>query len=129
MPGVRKSTWPPPGRGDLWITTLRHIAKEGGAFVIGCCMPLHLDDIPDQYEFKRFYSEKTEWINSGQSCIIGPDGNIITGPIEGKEEILYAEIDLKQITAAKRMFDVAGHYSRPDVLKFSVNQKPNPVLQ
>ncbi|MEA3439748.1 MAG: hypothetical protein U9R58_05645 [Chloroflexota bacterium] len=27
-------TW---DRGDLWIATLRHIAKEGGMFVIGCC--------------------------------------------------------------------------------------------
>ena len=46
-----------------------------------------------------------------------------------REEIIYAEIDLKQIAASKRMFDVAGHYARPDVFKFMVNREPNPVMQ
>ena len=37
-----------------------------------------------------------------------------------KEAILYADIDLQQIIKAKRMFDVVGHYSRPDVFTFNV---------
>jgi len=40
-----------------------------------------------------------------------------------KEDIIYAEIDLTTITEAKRMFDVVGHYSRPDVFNFSVNKE------
>jgi len=119
-------TW---DRGDLWMATLRHIAKEGGMFVIGCCMPLHINDIPDEWEFKKLYAEGTEWINSGSSCVINPYGEMIAGPVENKEEIIYAEIDMKQITASKRSFDVAGHYARPDVFKFAVNQEPNPVMQ
>ena len=119
-------TW---DRGDLWIASLRHIAKEGGVFVISSCMPLHLNDIPDRLEFKQLYAEDTEWINSGHSCIINPFGEIIAGPSIEAEEILYAEVDLKKVTAAKRMFDVAGHYARPDVFKFSVNQGSNPVMK
>jgi nitrilase len=46
-----------------------------------------------------------------------PNGEFIVGPSENKEEILYAEIDLGVITKAKRMFDVTGHYARPDVFK------------
>ena len=118
-------TW---DRGDLWTTTLRHVAREGGMFVIGCCMPLHINDIPDEWEFKKLYPEGTEWISSGSSCIINPYGEIIAGPIEDKEEIIYAEVDLKQITASKRSFDVAGHYARPDVFKFKVNREPNPMM-
>lgn len=118
-------TW---DRGSLWITTLRHIAKEGGMFVIGCCMPLHLKDIPDRLGLKQLYAEGTEWINTGHSCIIGPGGQVIAGPLIEKEEILYGEVDLGQITASKRMFDVAGHYARPDVFEFTVNRKPNPVM-
>lgn len=112
-------TW---DRGDLWLATLRHIAKEGGMFVIGCCMPLHLQDIPDRFEFKKLYPEGTEWINPGQSCIVNPRGQVVAGPVNEKEEIIYAEIDLGLITASKRMFDVAGHYARPDVFKFAVSQ-------
>ena len=119
-------TW---DRGDLWIATLRHIAKEGGMFVIGCSMPLHIDDIPDNYEFKQLYPDGTEWVNSGHSCIIAPNGEIIAGPTINKEEILYAEVDLGQIAASKRMFDVAGHYARPDVFKFSLNREPNLVMR
>jgi nitrilase len=119
-------TW---DRGNMWITTLQHIAKEGGMFVIGCCMPLHINDIPDQFEFKKFYSKDKEWINTGHSCIIGPDGRILAGPLVKKEEILYAEVDLNRIPAAKRMFDVTGHYSRPDVFKFSLNRDGNPIMR
>jgi nitrilase len=107
---------------EVWLATLHHIAKEGGMFVIGCCMPLHIKDIPDRFEFKKLYPEDTGWINSGRSCVIDPQGNIIAGPVENKEEIIYADIDLELITASKRMFDVAGHYARPDVFKFEVNQ-------
>ncbi|MGE5443944.1 MAG: hypothetical protein ACM3SR_04990 [Ignavibacteriales bacterium] len=46
-----------------------------------------------------------------------------------KEEIIYAEIDHKLIPASKWMLDVAGHYARPDVFKFTVNRKPNTVMQ
>lgn len=109
--------------GDLWLATLRHIAREGGMFVIGCCTPLHIKDIPDRFEFKKLYPADTGWINSGRSCVIDPQGKIIAGPVENKEEIIYADIDLELITAAKRMFDVAGHYARPDVFNFAVNQR------
>ncbi|MFQ6115233.1 MAG: carbon-nitrogen hydrolase family protein [bacterium] len=111
-----------------WLLSLRHIAKEGGMFVIGCCMAIHMENIPESYEFKKFYPEGKEWINPGNSCILGPNGQIIAGPVKMKEELLYAEIDFKQIISSKRMFDVAGHYARPDVFKFSVNQESNALI-
>ncbi|RME42463.1 MAG: carbon-nitrogen hydrolase family protein [Chloroflexi bacterium] len=119
-------TW---DRGDLWIASLRHIAKEGGVYVIGCCQPLRLADIPDRLVFKQRYGEGTDWINSGHSCIVDPGGHIIAGPLVKEEALLYAEVDLRRIAAAKRMFDAAGHYARPDVFKFAVNRSPNPVLR
>ena len=83
-----------------------------------------MKDIPDAYEFKQFYPPDKEWINPGKSSIINPRGEFIVGPLEKKEEILYVEIDLNVILASKRMFDVAGHYARPDIFQFSVNQQP-----
>jgi nitrilase len=103
-----------------WLQTMQHIAREGGLFVISTCMVLRMDDIPGEYEFKKLYPEGREWINVGNSCIIAPNGQYLAGPLEAEEGILYADIDFQQIIAAKRMFDVVGHYSRPDVFGFSV---------
>jgi len=41
---------------------------------------------------------------------------VIAGPVYGREEILFADCELGAIIAARRVFDVAGHYDRPDVL-------------
>jgi len=101
---------------------MQHIAREGGLFVISSCMALRMDDIPDSYEFKKLYPEGREWINVGNSVIIGPNGKVLAGPLEAEEGIIYADIDLNQIIAAKRMFDVVGHYARPDVFNFGIKK-------
>lgn len=103
-----------------WLQSMQHIAREGGVYVISTCMAIKIDDIPDDYNFKALYPDGREWINTGNSCIINPKGQIIAGPLEKQEGILYADIDLSTITEAKRMFDVVGHYSRPDVFNFSI---------
>ncbi len=105
-----------------WFLSMQHIAREGGLFVISVCMPLRMEDIPDEYEFKKLYPGDRRWINVGNSCIVNPKGQILAGPLEAAEGILYADIDLNVITESKRMFDVVGHYSRPDVFNFSIKQ-------
>lgn len=105
-----------------WLQSMQHIAREGGLFVISVCMALRMSDIPDEYEFKKLYPDGKEWINTGNSCVIGPNGQLLAGPLEAEEGILYVDIDLNQIIAAKRMFDVVGHYARTDVFNFSINK-------
>jgi len=112
----------------VWVATLRHIAKEGGMFVIGACMPLKVNDIPEKYEFRKQYEVSKEWINPGESVIINPKGDIIAGPLSREEGILYAELDFSLIAHAKWSLDVAGHYARPDVFRFSVNRKTNNII-
>jgi len=106
-----------------WLQSMQHTAREGGLFVISTCMALNMNDIPDEYEFKKLYPEGREWINVGNSCIIAPNGKLLAGPLEGEEGVLYADINLQEIIKAKRMFDVVGHYSRPDVFDFSLREK------
>jgi nitrilase len=119
------ATW---DRGEPWLSTLRHIGKEGRVYVIGVCMPLHTNDIPDRYDFKRQFYANSYWINVGDSAIIGPDGEFIAGPLHEKEEILYAEIDPRRLTNSKWMLDVAGHYGRPDVFQLTVSTEARPML-
>lgn len=127
--GTQIHTAPTWDASESWLLSLRHIAREGGMFIIGCCIAIHKKDIPDRYEFKKYYPEGKEWINPGNSCIINPKGEYIAGPVKMKEEILYADIDLNLIPASKWIFDVAGHYARPDVFKFTVNRHPNTIIQ
>jgi nitrilase len=120
-------TW---DNGEPWLSTLRHIAKEGGVYVIGCCMALRVDDIPDGFEFKeRFYQGAGEWINEGDSAIVKPNGEFVAGPLHEEEGILYAEIDPAKMRGPKWMLDVAGHYARPDVFELIVHRDERPVIR
>lgn len=77
-------TW---DRGEPWISTMRHIAKESRCFVIGVCQALHKDDIPDRFDFKQEYLTGVEgWVNPGGSLIVDPDGKVVAGPMEGRRE-------------------------------------------
>lgn len=113
-------TW---DKSENWLISMQHIAREGGMFIVSTCQALKIEDIPDEFEFKNLYPDDREWINIGNSCIVGPNGKIIAGPLEAEEGILYADIDLNDIISAKRMFDVVGHYARPDVFDFKVKEK------
>lgn len=120
-------TW---DRGEAWLSTLRHIAREGRVYVVGCCMPLRKSDIPDRFAFKaRYYAEAGEWINTGGSAIVDPGGNIVAGPVEEREEILYTEIEPQRMRGSRWMLDVAGHYARPDVFALTVRTEPHPMLR
>jgi nitrilase len=120
-------TW---DRGEPWLSTMRHVAKEGRCFVIGCCSAMRKDDIPDRFSFKEKYlQESGEWLNTGDSVIVDPDGKFVAGPASQEETILYADVRGEQLTGPKWQLDVAGHYARPDVFQLRVNRQPKPFLE
>lgn len=119
-------TW---DRGEPWISTLRHIAKEGRCYVIGCCTPLHKDHLPPSLDFAKGYFEGVkDWLNRGDSLIADPDGTIVAGPAREEETILYAEVDRQKIVGPRSQLDVAGHYARPDIFRLAVRREPRPLL-
>ena len=121
------ATW---DRGQPWLSTLRHIAKEGRVYVLGCCIAMRKDDIPDSFAFKqKYYANEEEWINIGDSAIVNPEGVFIAGPVRMKEEILYAELDPRQMGGPRWMLDVAGHYGRPDVFELTVHTEAHKMIK
>jgi nitrilase len=120
------ATW---DRGDPWLATLRHIAREGRVFVIGCCQALRRDDIPDRYDFKRLYPADREWINAGDSAIVAPDGRWLAQPLHEAQGIVMAEIDIRQALGSRWMFDAAGHYARPDIFELVVRREAHPMVR
>mgnify|MGYP001548791153 FL=1 len=111
--------------GEAWTGTMQHIAREGCCWVISSGVALHNKDIPTDFpEKKNLYPESEEWINPGDSSIISPRGEIVSGPFHNTQENIYAEIDIEEVAVSRRGFDVAGHYSRPDIFTLHIDQKP-----
>jgi nitrilase len=127
--GVQIYLAPTWDNGEPWLSTLRHIAKEGRVYVVGCSIAMRKQDIPDHFEFKaKYYSEVGEWINKGDSAIVSPDGKLVAGPLNAEEGILYAELDPRQMRGSKWNLDVAGHYARPDVFHLTVSKEDRPMI-
>lgn len=115
--------------GEGWIGTLQHISREGGCWVIGAGVALRNQDLPTDFpERETLYPAEEDWINPGDSVVVAPGGEIVAGPLHEEQGILYAEIDSTRAASSRRTFDVAGHYSRPDVFTLKVNrQKQSPT--
>lgn len=120
-------TW---DRGEPWLSTLRHIAKEGRVVVVGCCQAVRKDDIPDSLAFKaKYLGDLDGWINPGGSVIIDPDGKTVAGPAMETEAVLYADIRHEQLVGPRWQLDIGGHYARPDVFELVVHKKPKPLIR
>ncbi|MGQ0620749.1 MAG: nitrilase-related carbon-nitrogen hydrolase [Panacagrimonas sp.] len=108
---------------DTWLGTMQHVALEGRCFVLTACQFLRKKDFPDTVRVSLGDSPDAVLMRGG-SAIISPLGKVLAGPHFEGETILTADLDLHDIGRGKFDFDVAGHYSRPDVFQLSVNEAP-----
>jgi nitrilase len=117
--------------GDGWIATMQHIAREGRCYVIGVNPCTHVNQIPAGFPMRdRVWDAARDgvWVEDGNSVIVDPGGEIVAGPARELETILYADIDLAMVHAARRYLDPTGHYNRPDVFHLSVDTRPRPAV-
>ena len=114
---------------DSWHATLRHIACEGRCFVLGCnqfgTREMYPPDLPGIEELEV----QPEVMCRGGSAIISPLGEVIAGPLYDREGILYADLDMGEITRSKFDFDVVGHYARPDIFQLIVDERPKASVE
>ncbi|MEO1253074.1 MAG: carbon-nitrogen hydrolase family protein [Pseudomonadota bacterium] len=122
---VHAALWPGwekvPGKGEYcWARQhllSRAFASQAAAYVI-CSAGVRLEEhIPERWR------PLGVWEHTGQSAIIDPRGEIIAAADSG-ETILYAEGSLDVVRAAKAACDIAGHYSRPDIFDFLIDNRP-----
>lgn len=64
-----------------------------------------------------------EFVSRGGSCIIGPMGNILAGPLWEVEDegFLSVEVDFEDCERGRLDLDVAGSYSRNDAFRLTVD--------
>lgn len=121
--GVQVYIAPTYDSGDGWLATLRHIALEGRCWVLGSGTVLRAQDLPEDFPGRtQLFADPAEWINDGDSVVIDPQGKTVAGPMRREAGILYADIDLQRVAAARRTLDVAGHYARPDIFELRVHR-------
>ncbi|CCH42782.1 putative nitrilase/nitrile hydratase [Wickerhamomyces ciferrii] len=103
---------------EIWRVSMRTIAYEARTFLVSAVQfqpPAPEDKTPEGWV-------KGENLINGGSVIVNPYGEVIAGPLLGKEGIISAEIDLDDVVKARFDFDPAGHYARGDVFKLTVNE-------
>ncbi|MEH6637591.1 MAG: carbon-nitrogen hydrolase family protein [Halioglobus sp.] len=115
--------WPGGYRNTHDIT--RFMAKEGRSFVMSVGGLMRPQDFPKD---TPFYDEimagcKEDFLTDGGSCLSGPDGEWLIEPQCQQEGLYVATIDHAKVRGERQNFSPAGHYSRPDVTKLTVNRE------
>jgi nitrilase len=113
-------TW---DEGEPWIATMRHIAAEGRCFVIGAGCSLRASDIPSEFPGRdQLFADPDESLNAGDSVVVAPGGELVAGPLHDEHGLLLADIEPARVAGAHRTLDVAGHYSRNDVFRLTIDR-------
>ena len=128
--GVQLYVAPTYDSGDRWIATARHIAREGGCWVIGSGCALRGRDLAHPLLIEAgLYADPDEWVNDGDSVVVAPGGQVVAGPLRQKFGTLVADIDLERVGVAQRSLDAAGHYARPDIFRLHVDTTERRAVQ
>ncbi|RYF60953.1 MAG: carbon-nitrogen hydrolase family protein [Comamonadaceae bacterium] len=110
------------------VSTARHIAREGRCFVLAAHMYMReWDNFPSHYQ-PAHADGSGLGTSRGGSTIVGPNGDVLAGPIWDEEAMLIADLDLDEIIRWKYDFDVVGHFARPDIFTLAVDRTPRAAV-
>lgn len=112
-----------PGVIENHLLASRAYAFEGRCFVIAAGSVLNRKHLPTDLDLLNEIKHDGPYLEGG-SAIIGPDGEVLAALDGETEGLLIAEVDLGRIAEEALTFDACGHYSRPDVFRLFVNEKP-----
>ena len=120
--GVTLYLSPNTNDNEEWQATIRHIAIEGHCYFINCDMYFTRDMYPKDLHCPEEIARLNDTVCRGGSCVVDPYGHYVTEPVWDREAIIYADLDMEQVSASRMEFDACGHYSRPDVLELTIHE-------
>jgi nitrilase len=115
---------------EMNLVACRQYAFEGQCFVLAAASVLTRGEMLESVNgdgralLEEIPGEAGDLLLAGGSAIISPKGDVIAGPLHGEAGILEAEIDPRLVIEGRMLLDVTGHYSRPDVFRLWVDEKP-----
>lgn len=122
------ATWPGGEHNTADIT--RFIARESRSYVLSASALLTPEHIPADFEAGEAMrgAGRASFANGG-SAIAGPTGEFLVPPQIDHEVLILAELDHGAVRRERQNFDVAGHYSRPDVTRLVVDRSRQSTIE
>ncbi|NRA53873.1 MAG: carbon-nitrogen hydrolase family protein [Gammaproteobacteria bacterium] len=114
--------------GDTWLASMKHIAREGGCWVLSTATAMQGKDIPDTFPQRDELFQADEWINPGDAVVVKPGGGVVAGPLHQEQGVLFTDIEVDAARDSRKGLDIAGHYNRPDIFHLEIDRRAMPPL-
>lgn len=126
---------------DLHQIASRQYAFEGQCYVIaaGCTLTKQqmIDGIisvegkeSTALELVRSIPTENEaFLLRGGSSVINPDTSYLVEPVQEKNAIIYAGLNISILSEGNLFIDTNGHYARPDVFQLHINTNEQKNIQ
>ncbi|KAL2808081.1 carbon-nitrogen hydrolase [Aspergillus granulosus] len=115
---------------ETWLPLMRTVALEGRAVVLSASQSGRYRELPEwvtQSETDKIDHDPEAWVSGGGSCIVGPLGEVLAGPIwnvnsdsDPDASLQVAEVDFEDCLRGRLDLDLAGSYSRNDAFSLKV---------
>jgi aliphatic nitrilase len=122
-------SWPDfPGRAMMPRAERALVAGRGAAFMSKAYVLNAIGIVNEEMrallraneDDDRFLADPAQ---TGGSSVICPDGSVLAGPADEREQLLFADLDLSRCLHEKAVHDYAGHYNRPDIFTLQVDRR------
>lgn len=130
---IHVAAWPSltphsgPGGPDFWSMSAEGCHALSAAYAIeASAFVLHCGAVLTDKAVSANGTEGAPLMSApggGSSAVFGPDGRRLTEPLGPEEEgLLYADLQMDEITRTRMFAHCTGHYSRPDLLWLGVDR-------